>query len=118
MEKEFIAEMKAKLIVQRNQILDSLATQNEDFKKLVETVEAGDVVDMAADVVDRTMLDSLGTQDANRLQLINNALGRIERGIYGHCLKCNKEIPHARLEALPYAFLCIECKNKEERKNR
>jgi RNA polymerase-binding protein DksA len=118
MEKEFIAEMKQKLIVQRNLILDSLAGQNEDFKKLVETVEAGDVVDMASDVVDRTMLDALGTQDANRLQLINNALARIERGTYGLCLKCNKEIPRARLEALPYAFLCIECKNKEERKNR
>ena len=118
MEKEFVEEMKLKLLTQRKKILDSLASQNDDFKKLSETGDAGDVVDIASDVVDGNLLDSLGAQDAQRLQLIDSALDRIEQGKYGHCLKCNKEIPKARLEALPYAFLCIECKNKEERRNR
>ncbi len=118
MEKEFIEEMKAKLLAQRVQIMESIANQHDDFKKLVENGDSGDEVDKASGVVDRTMLDSLGAQNANTLQLINNALDRIQRGNYGLCLKCNKEIPKARLENLPYAFLCIDCKSEEERKNR
>ncbi|MCR5288581.1 MAG: TraR/DksA family transcriptional regulator [Treponema sp.] len=118
MEKEFVEQMKEKLTAQRDQILASLASQSDDMKNLVSPVESGDEADKASDVVDRTMLDSLGAQDANRLQLINNALVRIQRGTYGLCLKCNKEIPKERLEVLPYAFLCINCKNQEERKNR
>jgi RNA polymerase-binding transcription factor DksA len=43
---------------------------------------------------------------------------RIEQGKYGLCLKCGKRIPQERLEAIPYAFLCINCKSDDERKNR
>lgn len=115
MKQEFIDQMKKKLLAQREQILESLASQSDDFKKLVSTVESGDVVDIASDAIDRTMLDSLGAQDAERLQQIDNALARILQGTYGLCLKCGKEIPKARLEVLPYAFLCINCKTQEER---
>ncbi|MCI1209470.1 MAG: TraR/DksA family transcriptional regulator [Treponema sp.] len=118
MEKEFIEEMKEKLLTQKKKILASLASQNDDYKKFSESADSGDVVDIASDVVDGNLMDSLGAQDAQRLQLINNALDRIEQNKYGHCLKCNKEIPEERLKAIPYAFLCIECKNKEERRNR
>jgi RNA polymerase-binding transcription factor DksA len=33
-------------------------------------------------------------------------------------MKCGKKIPHDRLEAIPYALMCIECKTAEERRNR
>lgn len=118
MEKEFIEKMKNILIQQRNTILDSLASQNEQFKKIIETVETGDVVDVASDVVDGNLLESLGAQDSNRLQMINNALDRIKQNTYGICLSCKKEIPVARLEAIPYAFLCVDCKSRDERRNR
>lgn len=118
MEKDFVEKMKDLLVQQRNTILDSLASQSEDFKKIVETVETGDVVDVASDVVDGKLLESLGAQDSNRLQMINNALDRIKQGTYGKCLVCGKEIPVARLEAIPYAFMCIDCKSRDERRNR
>jgi RNA polymerase-binding transcription factor DksA len=43
---------------------------------------------------------------------------RIQQGKYGLCMKCGKRIPSERLEAIPYALMCIECKNAEERRNR
>ena len=112
----FIKKMKEKLIEQRNLILDALAAQNNEFKDLVSKVESGDEIDVASDAVDRNMLDSLGAQDANRLTLINNALLRIQQGKYGLCLQCGKPIPEARLETLPYAFMCINCASKAEKR--
>ncbi len=118
MEKAFVEKMKEKLLEQRNTILESLASQNEDLKKIVETTDTGDVIDVASDVVDGKMLESLSAQDKNRLQLINNALDRISQDKYGLCFKCGKEIQQERLAALPYAFMCINCKSLDERRNR
>ena len=118
MEKAFVEKMKEKLIEQKNTILGSLAAQNEDYKKIVEGGESGDEVDVASDVVDGRLLESLGAQDSNRLQMINNALDRIKQGTYGHCLVCKEEIPEERLEAIPYAFMCINCQSRNERQNR
>ena len=118
MEKAFVEKMKEKLIEQKNTILGSLAAQNEDYKKIVEGGESGDAVDVASDVVDGRLLESLGAQDSNRLQMINNALDRIKQGTYGRCLVCKEEIPEERLEAIPYAFMCINCQSRNERQNR
>lgn len=118
MDKAFLASMKERLLEQRRTLLASLADQSEDMKGLVKTVESGDEADVAADVIDRTLLTALGTQDANRLQQIDNALDRINQNTYGLCLKCGKEIPQERLEVLPYALMCISCASEEERKNR
>ncbi len=118
MDQAFIDKMKKALEDQRDEILKSLSTQNADYKKIVESGEPGDEVDIASDVIDGKLLETLGAQDSNRLTMIKNALDRIKQGTYGICLKCHKEIPQERLEALPYAFLCIACKSEEERKNR
>ena len=118
MEKAFVEKIKEKLIEQKNTILGSLAAQNEDYKKIVEGGESGDEVDVASDVVDGRLLESLGAQDSNRLQMINNALDRIKQGTYGRCLVCKEEIPEERLEAIPYAFMCINCQSRNERQNR
>ena len=106
------------LILQKKTLLDSLADQSEDMKNLVKTVDSGDEADVAADVIDRQLLTSIGTQDAIRLQQIENALDRINQDKYGRCIKCGKEIPEERLEVLPYALMCIQCASAEERKNR
>ena len=118
MDKTFLENMKAKLLEQKKTLLDSLADQSEDMKNLVKTVESGDEADVAADVIDRQLLTSIGTQDAIRLQQIENALDRINQDKYGRCIKCGKEIPVERLEVLPYALMCIQCASAEERKNR
>ena len=118
LDKAFLKKMKEYLLEQRKTLLASLADQGEDMRNLVKTVESGDEADVAADVIDRTLLTALGTQDANRLQQIDSALDRINQGTYGRCVKCGKEIPHERLEVLPYALMCITCARSQERKNR
>jgi RNA polymerase-binding protein DksA len=49
------------------------------------------------------------------LAAIDAALRRIEDGTYGTCQRCGNPIAPERLEALPYAELCIDCKRRVER---
>lgn len=58
---------------------------------------------------------SLSENVKDLLQRVNEALARIEEGTYGICEMCGEKIPEERLEALPYANLCIPCKQKEEK---
>lgn len=42
---------------------------------------------------------------------IDEAFGKIERGTYGQCDRCGREIVEARLDAIPYAIFCVECQD-------
>jgi RNA polymerase-binding transcription factor DksA len=53
------------------------------------------------------------TLEAHLGQLIH-ALKRVEDGTYGQCERCGKPIAKARLDALPEATLCIDCKAEQE----
>lgn len=50
------------------------------------------------------------------LKQVESALARFEDGTYGLCADCGRPIDPARLEALPYAQLCLNCQSKQERK--
>jgi len=52
---------------------------------------------------------SLMNMKSDRLEHINAALQRIERGVYGICVKCGKEIDPKRLDAEPMAMTCMDC---------
>ena len=48
------------------------------------------------------------------LNQVNEALARIDAGAYGTCTNCGRPIAAARLRALPYVALCIDCQSKSE----
>jgi RNA polymerase-binding protein DksA len=100
------------------EIIANLVASNEGFKEIMEGMDPKDLADIASDDIDRKMIEALGSQDLKRLKLIDSALTRIQQGKYGLCVKCGKRIPQERLEAIPYALMCIECKTAEERRNR
>ena len=118
MDKNFIERMKQSLSELKSEIIDNLVASNEDFKEIVEGMDPKDLADIASDDIDRKMIEALGSQELKRLKLIDSALTRIEQGKYGLCMKCGKKIPQDRLEAIPYALMCIECKTADERRNR
>ena len=118
MEESFARKMKNSLVSLKKEILRNLASENEDFRNIIEDMDPKDLADIAADDIDRKTLEALGTQELKRLQLIEAALARIENKKYGLCARCSKKIPRERLEAIPYALLCIDCKSSEERRNR
>ncbi len=118
MDEAFQRKMKNSLVALKKEILNNLAAESEDFRTIIENMDPKDLADIAADDIDRKTLEALGSQELKRLQLIESALSRIENKKYGICARCSKKIPKERLEAIPYALLCIECKSSEERRNR
>jgi RNA polymerase-binding protein DksA len=118
MEQEFVERMDKSLTDLKMEIVSNLIAGSEDFKKIVEGMDPKDLADIASDDIDRKMIEAIGSQELKRLKLIDSALTRIQQGKYGLCMKCGKRIPQDRLEAIPYALMCIECKTAEERRNR
>jgi RNA polymerase-binding protein DksA len=118
MDQEFIQSMRESLIKLKTEIIENLMSSNADFRSIVEGMDPKDFADIASDDIDRKMIEAIGSQDIKRLKAIENAITRIQQGKYGLCMKCNKKIPRERLQAIPYAVMCIECKSDEERRNR
>jgi len=117
-EQDFIAKMEKSLEDLKREIISNLIVSNEDFKEIVEAMDPKDLADVASDDMDRKMIEAIGSQDLKRLRMIDAALTRIQQGKYGSCMKCGKKIPSERLEAIPYALMCIDCKTAEEKRNR
>mgnify|MGYP001283831260 CR=1 FL=1 len=118
MEKEFVERMKESLEKLKKEFIDKLIAENSDFREIVEDMDPKDLVDIAADDIGRKTLEALGAHKIKNLRLIDAALSRIENDCYGRCAKCNRKIPQERLEAIPYALMCIECQSSDERRNR
>jgi RNA polymerase-binding protein DksA len=118
MDQAFIDRMGKSLMDLKSEIISNLLVNNEDFKEIVEGMDPKDLADIASDDIDRKMIEAIGSQEMKRLRLIDSALTRIQQGKYGLCIKCGKRIPQDRLEAIPYALMCISCKTAEERRNR
>lgn len=75
----------------------------------------GDEVDAALETAAGEASSQLAEVESRELMEIENALARIKDGTYGKCESCEKAIAPARLNALPYATLCIQCARQDER---
>ena len=100
--------------------LDNLQRENsrsleEETGELVSGSADQHLADTATETVEREIGSTLEEHDERLLVAIDEALQRIEDGIYGKCVNCGAPIPEERLEAMPWATLCIECKRREER---
>lgn len=104
---------KQKLAAQRNEIVRKLSNFRSESNE-VETDVAQDLADKAESSYTKEFLLSLSDAEREQLFLIDSALRRIDRGEFGQCQLCQKEISKKRLNALPWTSLCIECQEKSE----
>jgi RNA polymerase-binding protein DksA len=81
-----------------------------------EAVFDNHLADTATETYDRELDYSLEENSEHVLADIDAALKRIEGGTFGVCTDCGSQIPEERLEARPWATLCIECQRKRERR--
>jgi len=72
------------------------------------------LADQATDTMDHQKNFINIERESETLHDIDDALEKINNGLYGKCEDCGKEIGLNRLEVLPYARLCIECKARDE----
>ena len=73
------------------------------------------IADAGADDFDRTIMINVMGSEQEILYEVDSALDRIDKKTFGICDICTKSIPLKRLDALPYATLCIKCQEIEEK---
>jgi DnaK suppressor protein len=73
-----------------------------------------DPADAGSASFERETAQSLSNHARRQLVQIDDALRRIDEGAYGTCQRCGEQIERARLEALPHAILCMNCKRRDE----
>jgi RNA polymerase-binding protein DksA len=81
-----------------------------------ETAYDNHLADTATETYDRELDYTLEENSEHVLADIDAALKRITEGTYGICTNCGEPIALERLEALPWATLCIDCKRDRERR--
>ncbi|MCA9123055.1 MAG: TraR/DksA family transcriptional regulator [Planctomycetaceae bacterium] len=112
--KDAILNLRQVLIKRRDALRKALAGDLSLLKELREQT-SGDVVDFALDSAQDEISSQLAEVESRELAQIEGALELMRQGTYGVCEGCDKPIPLARLQALPYAATCIECQREAEK---
>lgn len=112
--KDAMSNMREVLIKRRDALRKALAGDLSLLKELREQTK-GDVVDFALDSAQDEISSQLAEVESRELASIDKALDRMRQGEYGKCEACEANIPMARLQALPYATLCIDCQREAEK---
>jgi DnaK suppressor protein len=73
------------------------------------------MADSATPMLNREIDVSLEENARNVLTQIDRALEKLDEGTYGTCDQCGRPIGEERLEVMPYATLCVDCKRRMER---
>jgi RNA polymerase-binding transcription factor DksA len=119
----FTKGQREKLLQLRDAMVDSMAGVAQDtLRSRAEGSEASAFgmhqADAGSDAYDRDFALSLLSQEQDALYEIDQALKRIELGSYGVCEMSGKAIPHARLEAIPFARFTVQCQAQLEKQNK
>jgi len=103
------------ILVRRRDALRSALAGDLTLLKELRSESPGDVVDAAYDSAQDEISSQLAEVESRELAHIENALDRMKAGKYGICEVCEGRIPLVRLNALPYATMCIGCQREIER---
>ncbi len=107
--REQLEQMKRDVIADVEQTLADMTSQNGNIP---------DPNDRATMESDRSFELRLRSRERKLLDKIDEAIARIEEGIYGICDECGEEIRIKRLEARPVAKYCIACKTRQEQREK
>lgn len=106
-----IEELKATLLERRQSLLLKLDTW-EDRSTPSGLREMGDIADIASVINEEALSSVLTENEIELLNLIENALQKMDNGTYGICEGTNKKIPIARLKAIPWTPYTVEYAEK------
>ena len=113
----FLAEQRRLLVEERAGYVRQAEELKAEADSLALEHEPGDVQfdeeggEGGTSNVDRELDLVLSAQARSAILEIDRAMVKIEAGTYGRCEQCGRPIPQARLQALPYAALCVACKS-------
>jgi RNA polymerase-binding transcription factor DksA len=116
----FVQKQRQRLLDLRDELVDSMSGMTRDtIRNAPEGSEASGSGqhqgDAGSDAYDRDFALSVLAKEQDALYEIEQALRRIQAGSYGVCEMSSRKIPQARLEAIPFARLTVECQAQWEK---
>ena len=114
MDKRRVRAFRDKLLVRRVGLVGQVQ-EAELYSRERDSEATQDPADMAANAYTKELLVSMSDNDRKLLNLVDEALERIEEGAYGKCAHCGNPLPEKRLDAVPWARLCISCQDLQEK---
>src|ERR1041384_6905811 len=76
--------------------------------------KSGDWIDQSSQESDVHVRLALKQTDSKLLRASEEAIHRLDQGVYGICMDCENEIPSPRLDAVPWTRVCVNCKAKQK----
>jgi RNA polymerase-binding transcription factor len=113
MDQRKIKTFKENLLEKKQQILETF-TKNKSYGMEADGEATQDIADKAANSYTKEFLFSLSNSERELLQQVDEALVRIAERRFGVCASCDDAMNMKRLEAVPWARLCISCQEKQE----
>ncbi len=89
--------------------LKELDVRLHEIEDELDSHKSQDWEELAVEREEDEVLEGLGTSGQEEIAKIKAALGRIEDGEFGYCVKCGDEVPEARLEIVPFTPFCPKC---------
>jgi RNA polymerase-binding protein DksA len=113
-DREILLAEKARLEAELEEI-ESRTSRTSDAERATELSSYDDhPADLASETFEREKDLAIGESVQSLLDQVHTALEKVERGTYGICDACGRPIKRARLQALPFATLCLECQDRLE----
>src|SRR5512137_2333086 len=113
MDQKKLKSVREHLNRRKAEILDAF-TKNKNYGKEADEEGAQDVADKATNSYTKEFLFSLSNSERDLLQLVDEALVRIQSQRFGSCDVCGEPMDRKRLEAVPWAKRCLDCQQKQE----
>ena len=110
-DKKSLGTLKDALIKMRDRLTGQITALSDDSLKYIDDASSED----RTDDFDREFALNLVSSEHDAIFEIDNALRRIEEGIYGVCDACSCQIEKPRLHALPFARMCVRCQSEQEK---
>jgi DnaK suppressor protein len=113
MDRKKMKAFQEKLLAKKQEILETFS-KNKSYGMEADGEPSQDIADKAANSYTKEFLFSLSNSERQLLQQVDDALARIESRSYGVCASCEDTLNLKRLQAVPWATLCISCQEKQE----
>ncbi|HVO32840.1 MAG TPA: TraR/DksA family transcriptional regulator [Elusimicrobiota bacterium] len=109
-----VQEFRETLVDKRELLLAVVQRKKEQEIEAADTEVIGDEADIATRSVEKEMLFELTDSEKQTLDMIEAALRKMEKGVYGFCESCQKPIGRLRMEVMPWVRYCIHCQAEHE----
>ena len=110
--RDALLRLHKSLVDRRDELLRRLGGELKDLQH--KSTDSGDSADQAFDSAGEEVTSQLAVLESRELSQIERAIRRLKQGTYGACEHCQKKIPMARLNALPFSTTCIQCQREME----